>query len=229
VRGNALTDAEWDWLSGFLVAKAPPKAMTLPQIDGFFCAMVCGPVPAPGPDEYLPVIWTPEEDMADEATAPAYDNGSQAEYVRALLTRHCDAIAEQVDRTAPPVEVAPDHTEGARYWAGGFVRGVAMRSSEWKTGSEFVNTFLASIVAIGADQKELAKHDIDEDVRRALIDAMPENLVRLHHHWRGRPDPFPPPTPTRYEGQKVGRNEPCPCGSGKKFKRCCGSPTGTMH
>jgi uncharacterized protein YecA (UPF0149 family) len=23
---------------------------------------------------------------------------------------------------------------------------------------------------------------------------------------------------------KVGRNEPCPCGSGKKYKRCCGSP-----
>jgi hypothetical protein len=22
--------------------------------------------------------------------------------------------------------------------------------------------------------------------------------------------------------KKVGRNEPCPCGSGKKFKRCCG-------
>lgn len=24
-------------------------------------------------------------------------------------------------------------------------------------------------------------------------------------------------------GPKVGRNEPCPCGSGKKFKRCCGA------
>jgi len=24
------------------------------------------------------------------------------------------------------------------------------------------------------------------------------------------------------EGQKVGRNDPCPCGSGKKFKKCCG-------
>jgi preprotein translocase subunit SecA len=24
------------------------------------------------------------------------------------------------------------------------------------------------------------------------------------------------------EGRKVGRNEPCPCGSGKKFKQCCG-------
>jgi preprotein translocase subunit SecA len=28
----------------------------------------------------------------------------------------------------------------------------------------------------------------------------------------------PPPT----SGKKVGRNDPCPCGSGKKFKKCCG-------
>jgi preprotein translocase subunit SecA len=28
--------------------------------------------------------------------------------------------------------------------------------------------------------------------------------------------------PTRREGDKVGRNAPCPCGSGKKYKRCCG-------
>jgi len=24
------------------------------------------------------------------------------------------------------------------------------------------------------------------------------------------------------EGPKVGRNDPCPCGSGKKYKQCCG-------
>ncbi|HID02262.1 MAG TPA: preprotein translocase subunit SecA, partial [Desulfobacterales bacterium] len=30
--------------------------------------------------------------------------------------------------------------------------------------------------------------------------------------------------PTRREGEKVGRNAPCPCGSGKKFKKCCGKP-----
>jgi preprotein translocase subunit SecA len=24
------------------------------------------------------------------------------------------------------------------------------------------------------------------------------------------------------DGQKVGRNEPCPCGSGRKYKKCCG-------
>jgi uncharacterized protein YecA (UPF0149 family) len=26
----------------------------------------------------------------------------------------------------------------------------------------------------------------------------------------------------RREGKKIGRNEPCPCGSGKKYKKCCG-------
>jgi uncharacterized protein YecA (UPF0149 family) len=25
------------------------------------------------------------------------------------------------------------------------------------------------------------------------------------------------------EGHKVGRNDPCPCGSGKKYKKCCGA------
>ncbi|MEN6337415.1 MAG: SEC-C metal-binding domain-containing protein [Phycisphaerales bacterium] len=24
---------------------------------------------------------------------------------------------------------------------------------------------------------------------------------------------------------KIGRNEPCPCGSGKKYKKCCGQPS----
>ncbi len=29
-------------------------------------------------------------------------------------------------------------------------------------------------------------------------------------------------TPVKREGRKIGRNEPCPCGSGKKYKKCCG-------
>jgi len=33
----------------------------------------------------------------------------------------------------------------------------------------------------------------------------------------------PPPAPVRREGKKVGRNDPCPCGSGKKYKKCCGA------
>ena len=30
------------------------------------------------------------------------------------------------------------------------------------------------------------------------------------------------PQKTRIAEKKVGRNEPCPCGSGKKYKKCCG-------
>jgi preprotein translocase subunit SecA len=36
------------------------------------------------------------------------------------------------------------------------------------------------------------------------------------------PVPQKPSTVVR-EGDKVGRNDPCPCGSGKKYKKCCGA------
>jgi len=35
----------------------------------------------------------------------------------------------------------------------------------------------------------------------------------------------PPPRATYRRAQpKIGPNEPCPCGSGKKYKKCCGAP-----
>lgn len=34
---------------------------------------------------------------------------------------------------------------------------------------------------------------------------------------------MPKPKTMRYEQPKVGRNDPCPCGSGKKYKKCCGA------
>jgi preprotein translocase subunit SecA len=38
----------------------------------------------------------------------------------------------------------------------------------------------------------------------------------------GRAPAAPPSEPFKRETRKVGRNEPCPCGSGKKFKQCHG-------
>ena len=32
----------------------------------------------------------------------------------------------------------------------------------------------------------------------------------------------PAPAPVRRKKKKIGRNDPCPCGSGKKYKKCCG-------
>ncbi|MBT3358739.1 MAG: hypothetical protein HN403_03815 [Rhodospirillales bacterium] len=59
-----------------------------------------------------------------------------------------------------------------------------------------------------------------------------EGQARIHHEramfvredgqWKcadGQVDPKEPPR----TAAKVGRNEPCPCGSGKKYKKCCGT------
>ncbi|MBF67431.1 MAG: zinc chelation protein SecC [Gammaproteobacteria bacterium] len=37
------------------------------------------------------------------------------------------------------------------------------------------------------------------------------------------PSCCPPRSPYFRDVPKVGRNDPCPCGNGKKFKKCCGS------
>ena len=58
------------------------------------------------------------------------------------------------------------------------------------------------------------------------------SLQRLKHHETGRftrvdgawyyeDGEFPPQEQVVREEPKVGRNAPCPCGSGKKFKKCC--------
>ena len=47
----------------------------------------------------------------------------------------------------------------------------------------------------------------------------------LAQHPAASPSPIPPPTASLSLTPKVGRNEPCPCGSGKKYKRCHGAET----
>jgi preprotein translocase subunit SecA len=36
------------------------------------------------------------------------------------------------------------------------------------------------------------------------------------------PELPPPVEPIRSDREKIPRNDPCPCGSGKKYKKCCG-------
>jgi preprotein translocase subunit SecA len=54
----------------------------------------------------------------------------------------------------------------------------------------------------------------------------PERLLRRRKPQRmmlGRGDSPQKPATVRRDGPKVGRNDPCPCGSGKKYKKCCGA------
>jgi preprotein translocase subunit SecA len=41
-----------------------------------------------------------------------------------------------------------------------------------------------------------------------------------HHHGHDHHEPV---QTLRRAGPKIGRNDPCPCGSGKKHKKCCGA------
>jgi uncharacterized protein len=47
------------------------------------------------------------------------------------------------------------------------------------------------------------------------------NEWRVENHDPGKGISVTPPTQSNSFG-KVGRNDPCPCGSGKKYKKCCG-------
>jgi preprotein translocase subunit SecA len=68
-----------------------------------------------------------------------------------------------------------------------------------------------------------------------LLRSLPQNLIQADIPGLSRPQPAAPPPernveppapkielPIKRELPKVGRNDPCPCGSGKKFKNCCG-------
>jgi len=76
----------------------------------------------------------------------------------------------------------------------------------------------------------------DGDAERWMNENEP-SLVRIYAFWKDRRQDAPSgliDDKSHHDGHqefgqivhggpKIGRNDPCPCGSGKKFKRCCGS------
>lgn len=47
-------------------------------------------------------------------------------------------------------------------------------------------------------------------------------FTRVGGAWRFTDGVLVKPEPVRRATPKIGRNDPCPCGSGKKYKKCCG-------
>jgi len=56
---------------------------------------------------------------------------------------------------------------------------------------------------------------------RQAAEDLPVLVLAIYDFWRTMRIPA---ETVRRESPKVGRNEPCPCGSGRKFKQCCGDP-----
>ncbi|MPZ40799.1 MAG: UPF0149 family protein, partial [Rhizobiales bacterium] len=164
-----------------------------------------------------------------------YDSEAQAEYVDTLITRHMSAITQRLEAGYPHQPAIGSRYDSNRglEWAIGFARGVALRAPEWVARGdedEDARNVLGAVTAI-VDSNVDASRAWPPSLRFKFFDRLPLILLSVHYAWRGRDvskfkqtdgDIDRPLAPRR--GRKTGRNEPCPCGSGKKYKRCCGSP-----
>ena len=62
----------------------------------------------------------------------------------------------------------------------------------------------------------------EEDVDREALEKKKRQQAELRLSRGGQDSTGSQQQPMKREGEKIGRNDPCPCGSGRKFKKCCG-------
>lgn len=139
------------------------------------------------------------------------------------------AALPEEERAALPDEALPYF---GQVWALGFMYAVEAWPEEWaaprdKEAVKWLNGALEAIVAITEDDTEPATLSVfDEDgppsisLKRlnAYADAI-WAVYDLRELWRS----LGPRVETVHKAPAPGRNDPCPCGSGKKYKKCCGA------
>jgi uncharacterized protein YecA (UPF0149 family) len=90
-------------------------------------------------------------------------------------------------------------------------------------------TMMPALHAITEGTSDLPETSI-ADLRERAPDLITYMVLALNRWTKGVPQTvFPPadgalsPSSAPVRSNKVGRNDPCPCGSGRKYKRCCGA------
>ncbi|MBA3810866.1 MAG: UPF0149 family protein [Caulobacteraceae bacterium] len=215
-------------LDAFLLSeRSPAKSMMLSDLDGFLTGIAIGPEPIM-PSEWLPLVWGGE--------APVFADGQEAQAVLgAIMSRYNEIVREVADGSFQPILwAAPDGIEIAADWAEGFGLAVSLRPTAWDPllKSKRHALLLFPILALGVDQGFMSKFGLDigdeEEIARQAPAILPACVMGIAEFWRERRTP-------RSQGlredrvrsaariaDKTGRNDPCPCGSGIKFKKCCG-------
>ena len=98
----------------------------------------------------------------------------------------------------------------------------------WKGIDERVTDIVYRIEQVEGDELRSAWREtaaIHAEATPAAL-AEPQQPVDGASEMPGDTRSSQPVEPIRNMGQKVGRNDPCPCGSGKKFKNCCAKSSG---
>ena len=225
----ALSEAELQELDHFLLYEVESdEGMTLDCMDGYMHAIAIGPTTL-RPQQWLPPVWGETQSMM-----PPVESIEKLNHILGLVMRHFNSIIAGLEE-APP-EIYPQWCEqeyrGREYddaegWAYGFTQGVHLSQAEWAPlldtpqGQAWYRPIgLLGEDDYGPDQDKLIKTPA---MRSKLALKIPESVVAMYEYWL-------PLRRAVYEREvakamqpKVGRNDLCPCGSGKKFKKCCGA------
>jgi uncharacterized protein len=219
--GDPLSGDETLWLDVALWRRVASDSQTkcLEWADGFLTALAVGPVRLP-PSEYLPAI------LGSSPTGTLFDTPEHDAYVAELLARKL-ATAARVLRDDDELEpwITGDIAElrGA-LWAQGYLAGIEKCKDAWQPligQRQLAERLIVPVVVLLPDLDEIAGTNLSPERRWELIRELPEFLTATWVFWHGEDHPLL--HIQRERAQKVGRNEPCLCGSGKKFKRCCGA------
>lgn len=204
-------------LDDFLAGLASDDAMLLSKVDGYLAGIVVCP-DLILPSEWLPAIWGSE--------GPIFDHEYDANEILSLVMARYNEIARSLGRKGkyqPILELDTDDTALWEIWAEGFAAAMALRPDSWDvydamkdeaTSSSF--RCLASLASMVLAGKCMEK-DADERVRRGAHRLIADCLETMNAARLALPSGTAKPQPAPH----VGRNDPCPCGSGKKFKKCC--------
>lgn len=200
------------------------EPMLITELDGYLAGiLVCPDLIMPG--EWLPLVWGGGDDDA----APIFESTEHAQKLVEFVMQHYNATASDLQRGrfAPVFDVDKRHDDVLwELWINGFETAMQLRPQSWAEiadGDEDTRTALAGLIIL-ADMNR-GDSTLPEAEARGLAEIAPDliasgivtlNAWRISQH--GASQPGKPATPFA----KVGRNEPCPCGSGKKYKKCCG-------
>ena len=199
--------------------------VTLEWLDGALCAVMAGPSVPPGPEAVLEPL------LGDAWTRTFADPEDAAQAIAALRARW-RVLRSQLDPDAliddwgalrlSPLLLAPaDDVALGADWAAGFLHVVEEPAWGWPDAAtdEDHERALADLRALrdaggAAGDTDAAREEASE----ALVDTAAFAAQDLRLWWI---DHMPRTAPRRAEATP-GRNDPCPCGSGKKFKKCHG-------
>lgn len=199
------------------------EPMLLTELDGFLTGViVCPDVIAPG--DWLRNVWG-----SDEGGVTPFDDPLDVQWFADAVMARYDEIVRDLGRGKPqPIFDIDDRNGDVLWepWIDGFAEAMELRPDTWEalaTGEDpdaaDALARISTLVAIARDESELDSVQIN-----ALQDEAPSDLMDgvLQLHAARLRNGGAPSTPLAARAIKVGRNEPCRCGSGKKSKRCCG-------